>query len=46
MRINLIEQVLSIFGIDEPQTVLEKAKELIASIEENAPLAVVGMKKL
>ena len=34
------------FWIDEPQTVLEKAKELITSIEQNAPLAVVGMKKV
>ena len=34
------------FWVEEPQTVLEKGKELIASIEQNAPLAVVGMKRV
>ena len=33
------------FWVEEPQTVLEKGKELILSIEQNAPLAIVGMKK-
>ena len=34
------------FWVEEPQTVLEKGKDLISSIEQNAPLAVVGMKKV
>lgn len=34
------------FWVEEPQTVLEKGKELVLSIEQNSPLAVSGMKKV
>ena len=34
------------FWVEEPQTALDKGKELITTIEKNAPLAVVGMKKV
>ena len=40
----LIETDFVDFWVETPQTVFEKAKEIILTIEQNAPLAVGGMK--
>ena len=42
----LAETSFADFWVDEPQTAIGKGKDLILSLEKNAPLAVSGMKKV